>query len=68
MDAENFQPSAYRVLENKDANLGDFALINRETTRSRLVDEEGKNGVSSQRRYFVAGICYDGGELLGFFR
>jgi len=68
MDTKTFQPSAYGILENEDTDLGDFTLINRETTRSRLVNEERKNGVSSQRRCFVGGICYDSveaGVLLG---
>ena len=68
MDAETFQPSANRVLENENANLGDFTLIDWETIRSWLVDEERKDGISSQNRCFVGGICYDSIEaevLLG---
>jgi hypothetical protein len=68
MDAETFYPGAHRVLENENANLGDFTLINGETTRSRLVNEEGKNRVSGQCRCFVGGICNDSveaGILLG---
>ena len=71
MDTESFQPSAHRVLGNENTNLGDFTLINGKTMGSCLVDEERKDGISSQKtqnRRFVGGICYDSvevGELLG---
>ena len=54
MDAETFQPSAHRVLENEYTNLGNFTLIWWEIRRSWLINEERKDGVSVKTEALLA--------------